>query len=86
MKKLVIAAGAAVLLAMSSLAALADEASGSITDVDDTAMTVTLDDGNTYKLPADVDPTALQVGDKVTVEYTKDADGNLVASTVDLAN
>ena len=86
MKKLVIAAGAAVLLAMSSLAALADEASGSITDIDDSAMTVTLDDGNTYALPADVDPASLQVGDKVTVEYTKDADGKLVASTVDLNN
>ena len=86
MKKLVIAAGAAVLLAMSSLAALADEASGSITDIDDSAMTVTLDDGNTYALPADVDSSTLQVGDSVTVEYTKDADGNLVASKVDLNN
>ena len=63
MKKLVIAAGAAVLLAMSSLAALADEASGSITDIDDSAMTVTLDDGNIYVLPSDVDPASLQVGD-----------------------
>ena len=48
MKKLMIAAGAASLLAMSSLAAFADEAQGSITSVDPTAMTVTLDDGNTY--------------------------------------
>ncbi len=85
MKKLVIAAGAAVLLAMSSLAALADEASGSITDIDDSAMTVTLDDGNVYALPTDVDPGSLQVGDKVTVEYTKDADGNLVATAVTMA-
>ncbi len=85
MKKLVIAAGAAVLLAMSSLAALADEASGSITSVDDSAMTVTLDDGNTYTLPADVDTSTLKVGDKVTVEYTKDADGNLVATAVTMA-
>ncbi len=86
MKKLVIAAGAAVLLAMSSFAALADEASGSITNIDETAMTVTLDDGNTYKLPADVDPTSLQVGDAVTIEFDTDADGNLVASAVTLAD
>jgi cell division septal protein FtsQ len=86
MKKLVIAAGAAVLLAMSSLAAMADEASGSITDIDDSAMTVTLDDGNVYALPSDVDPASLQVGDSVTIEYTKDADGNLVAATVDFNN
>jgi outer membrane lipoprotein SlyB len=84
MKKLVIAAGAAVLLAMSSLSALADEASGSITNIDEAAMTVTLDDGNTYALPADVDPASLQVGDKVKVEYDKDADGNMTASTVSL--
>lgn len=82
MKKLVVAAGAAVLLAVSSFAALADEASGSITDIDDAAMTVTLDDGNTYQLPQDVDSMTLQVGDKVKVEYTKDSDGNLVASAV----
>ncbi len=86
MKKLVIAAGAAVLLAVSSFAALADEASGQITDIDDSAMTVTLDDGNTYKLPDDVDTSSLMVGDNVTIEYSKDADGNLVASAVDFAD
>ena len=86
MKKLAVAAGAAVLLAMSSFAALADEASGAITDVDATAMTITLDDGNTYVLPPDVDPASFQIGDEVTVEYVKDADGNLVASDVSLAD
>ncbi len=86
MRKLVIAAGAAMLLAVSSLAALADEASGQVTNIDDSAMTITLDDGNTYTLPTDVDPASLMVGDKVTIEYTKDGNGNLVASTVDLAN
>ena len=85
MKKLVVAAGAAVLLAVSSLAALADEASGSITNVDDSAMTITLDDGNTYVLPADVDPASLQEGDQVTIEYSQDADGNLVATAVTMA-
>ncbi len=85
MKKLVIAAGAAVLLAVSSLAALADEASGSITNIDATAMTVTLDDGNTYLLPADVDATSLQVGEKVTVEFSKDANGNMAATAVTAA-
>jgi hypothetical protein len=49
-------------------------------------MTVTLDDGNVYALPSDVDPASLQVGDSVTIEYTKDADGNLVAATVDFNN
>ncbi len=82
MKKLMIAAGAASLLALSSLAAYADEAQGSITSVDPTAMTVTLDDGNTYTLPASVDAASLQIGEKVTIQYSKDADGKMAATTV----
>lgn len=82
MKKLMIAAGAASLLAMSSLAALADEAQGAITAVDPTAMTITLDDGNTYVLPASVDAASLQVGAKVIIEYTKGADGKMAATSV----
>ena len=82
MKKLMIAAGAASLLAMSSLAAFADEAQGSITSIDPTAMTVTLDDGNTYALPASIDAASLQVGEKVKVEFSKDADGKMSATAV----
>ncbi len=82
MKKLMIAAGAASLLAMSSLAAFADEASGAITAVDPTAMTVTLDDGNTYGLPASVDAASLQVGEKVKIEFSKDASGKMTATAV----
>ncbi len=82
MKKLLIAAGAASLLAMSSVAAFADEAQGSITSVDPTAMTVSLDDGNTYTLPASVDAASLQVGEKVIIEYSKDADGKMSATSV----
>ena len=82
MKKLMIAAGAASLLAMSSYAALADEAQGSITAVDPSAMTVTLDDGSTYALPASIDAASLQVGEKVQIEYSKDADGKMTATAV----
>jgi hypothetical protein len=82
MKKLLIAAGAASLLALSSLAAVADEAQGSITSVDPTTMTVTLDDGNTYALPASVDAASLQIGEKVKIEYSKDANGKMNATAV----
>lgn len=82
MKKLMIVAGAAGLLAMSSLAALADEAQGAIMSVDPATMTVTFDDGNTYVLPASIDAASLQIGQKVTVEYSKDADGKLTATAV----
>ena len=82
MKKLMVAAGAAALLAASSLLAVADEATGSITAVDPTAMTLTLDDGNTYTLPADVDAASLQVGAKVIIEFSKDDSGKMVATAV----
>ncbi len=82
MKKLMIAAGAASLLALSSLAAFAAEAQGTIKSVDPTAMTVTLDDGNTYALPASVDAASLQMGEKVKIEYSKDASGKMTATTV----
>ncbi len=82
MKKLLIAAGAAGLLALSSLAAFAAEAQGSIKSVDPSAMTVTLDNGNTYTLPASVDAATLQVGEKVKIEYSKDASGKMTATSV----
>lgn len=82
MKKLMITAGAAALLAASSLAALADEATGAITSIDMSAGTVTLDDGNTYMLPQDMNAAQLQVGEKVKVEFQKDNGGQLQASSV----
>ncbi len=82
MKKLMIAAGAAALLAASSLAAFADQASGTIQSIDTSAMTVTLDDGNTYMLPQGADTASLKVGEKVQIEFTKGDNGQLTASSV----
>lgn len=81
MKKLMIAAGAATLLAASSLAALAAEATGSITAVDPAAMSVTLDDGKTYVLPAGFDAASLQAGAKVKITY-EEANGKMTATAV----
>lgn len=72
MKKLMIAASAAALLAASSFAAFAAEVQGSITSIDAAAGTVTLDDGNTYVLPADFDVAALSQGEKVTLTVSDD--------------
>ncbi len=85
MKKLMITAGAAALLAASSFAALADEATGAITSIDTSAGTVTLDDGNTYMLPQNMNAAQLQVGEKVKVEFQKDNGGQLQASSVEPA-
>lgn len=81
MNRLMIAAGAAALLAASTFAASAAEVTGAITSVDAAAGTVTLDDGNTYVLPADFDVASLQAGATVTVTYD-DVDGKLTISNI----
>ena len=80
MHKLMIAASAAALLTASSLAALAAEASGSIANVDASAGTVTLDNGQTFTLPAGLDAASLQPGQQVTITYEESADGKMTAS------
>ena len=83
MKKLVIAAGAAALLGVSSIAALAAQASGTITSIDATGGAVTLSDGNTYVLPQTVAASSLKVGESVSITYTADASsGKMTASAV----
>ncbi len=82
MRKLMIAAGAAAMLAASSLSAYAAEASGAIKSIDATAGTVTLADGQTYQLPADFDAASLQVGQDVTITYDEGSGGMMTATTV----
>jgi len=84
MRKLMIAAGAAALIATSSLAALAAEATGAIASVDASAGTVTLDSGGTFALPSSMDAAALQVGQKVKIIYDE-ADGKMTATAVEPA-
>lgn len=67
MNRLMMAAGAAALLAASSFSAFAAEVSGQIVSIDAQARTVTLDDGKTYNLPQDFDVASLQQGEKVKI-------------------
>jgi hypothetical protein len=68
MKQLLL--GVAALAAASwATAALADDATGTIKAINVVAMTVTLDDGKVYTLPASVDLKKVMVGDKVKVTY-----------------
>jgi hypothetical protein len=82
MKKLMIAASAAALLAASSFAVLAAEADGAVASIDAAAGTVTLNDGNTYQLPSGFDAASLQAGTKVHITYDKGADGKMTATEV----
>ncbi len=82
MRKLMIATSAAVMLAASTFAALAAEASGKIQAIDPSAGTVTLADGKTYTLPAEFDAASLQVGQDVTITYDEGSAGEMTASSV----
>ena len=70
MRKLMIAASAAALLATVSIAAAAD-VTGTIQSIDATAGTVTLDNGQTFNLSSSLKSQAAnwKVGDKVKVTY-----------------
>ena len=84
MKKLMTAAIAVALLAGSSLAASALTAAGTVTGIDTTAGSVTLDNGKVYSVSASA-VSMVMVGDLVTVTYTADASGKLNASDVEEA-
>jgi Cu/Ag efflux protein CusF len=81
MNKLMITAGAAAILAVSSLAALAAEANGAIASIDPAAGSVTLADGKTYFLPASVAAASLKIGQQVTITY-EEQNGKMNASVV----
>lgn len=83
MRKLFVAASAAAMLAASSFAALADEASGVIASIDMAAATVTLEDGKTYVLPATMDAATLEVGQRVQITYDEGADGKMTATEIE---
>lgn len=82
MHRFMVAASAASMLLVSSMAALAEEANGSIASIDPVAGTVTLADGQTYMLPQDFDTASLQVGQEVTITYEQDDSGGMQATEV----
>ena len=81
MHKLLVSAGAAALLAASSIAAFAADATGAIQSIDATAGTVTLEDGTVYVLPAGFDSATFKVGDQVKITYDE-ADGKMTATEI----
>lgn len=82
MRKFLVATSAAAMLAASSLAALAAEATGVIASIDSSAGTVTLEDGSTYMLPTSVDTASLKVGEQVKITYEEGSGGQMTATEV----
>jgi len=64
-----ILAGAAAAMMLISTAAFAEQAEGLIRKVDKEAMTMTLDDGKSYKLNAEMDVDSLETGMDVVIAY-----------------
>ena len=82
MRRTILAISAAILLAAFNFAALADEVIGAIVSIDVEGGTVTLDSGQTFILTETIDPTALQIGQDVSVTYELTTDGLSAATMI----
>lgn len=60
---------AAAALIMMTATAMAADTEGEIKQVDADAMTIVLDDGKTYKLPAEMDVSTIEEGVVVVISY-----------------
>lgn len=66
MRGIIAAAGALIMMTAGALAA---DTEGEIKQVDADAMTITLDDGKTYRLPAEMDVSTITEGVTVIIAY-----------------
>jgi len=71
--RIILAATVSLFLAV--LGAYAESAEGKIRKIDADAMTVVLDNGKTYKLPPEMDMSALAVGTDILIAYDVGKDG-----------
>ncbi|MFU0506476.1 DUF1344 domain-containing protein [Pseudaminobacter sp. NGMCC 1.201702] len=70
--------GAVAAVFMISTAAFAAEAEGQIKTIDRDNLTITLDDGKSYKLPGEFDVNALKEGMEVLLAYDEVDGVNLI--------
>ena len=70
--------GAVFAILLSATAALAGQTEGHIKKIDKDKMTLTLDDGKSYKLNAEMDLDALKPGMDVVIAYDETEDGNVI--------
>lgn len=64
---------------LSATVAFAADAEGEITKIDADKGTITLSDGNTYKLPGEFDVASLREGMDIVISYDKVDGENLIA-------
>ena len=70
--------GVLAILASLSVSVLAAEAEGQIRSIDRETLTITLDDGKSYKLPGEVDINALSEGMEILIAYDTVDGENLI--------
>jgi Cu/Ag efflux protein CusF len=70
--------GAVVAILMVSTAAQAAEAEGQIKTIDKDNLTITLDNGKSYKLPGEFDVDAIKEGMEILLAYDKIGEENLI--------
>ena len=70
--------GAAAAILMMSSAVLAAEAEGPITQIDKDKLTITLDNGKSYKLPGEFDVEVIKEGMEILLAYDVVAGENLI--------
>lgn len=80
MRKLVVPAAAAAVLATSALAFAAQHTDGTVKSLDTKAMSLTLSDGSTYVLPKKFKDPGLKVGEKVSVIWDMSGKNKVVES------
>lgn len=68
-------AAAALSLALLATPVLAADTEGKITTVDPENMTITLQDGSTYRLPPEMDVSAISDGMEIVIAYRVNEDG-----------
>jgi Cu/Ag efflux protein CusF len=79
MRSLIGALAAAMMLStIVSTGAFAAEAEGKVKSVDRDNLTITLDNGNSYKLPGEFDVEAIKEGMLVLLAYDKVGDQNMI--------
>ena len=82
MRKIILPVAALAFAASATLAFAASKTdTGPIKTIDAVAGSITLDDGNTFKLAKTIKVASLKVGEKVVVTYTMQG-SNMVASKV----
>jgi len=79
MNKVLVTLSAAVLMLSGMAAAYAEETQGMLKSIDAAKMTLTLEDGTEFVMPATVDPAMLKVGDVVTITYENQGDKKIVS-------